>query len=281
MDFVGILKAVVIGLIEGITEWLPVSSSTHIDLVNHFLKAFEPGSAFYEIFEVVIQLGAILAVILTYWSRLWPWASPAGEKRGRSWGLWLRILVSAVPAAVIGFLIDDWRDAYLDGWWVRAAALIVYGVAFIVIERWRAGRLRAREVPEAEDIPVKTAGKIGLIQLLSLIPGTSRSGTTILGGSLLGVSRKAAAEFSFFAAIPIMAGASGLKVLKAAVKGGLSFAAGEWAALIIATLTAFAVSMLVVRALIGFLRSHSFECFGWYRIALGILVLLLAKGWIG
>jgi len=268
-----LIKALVIGLVEGITEWLPISSSTHIELAADLMKTnYSP--AFFEFFEVVIQLGAILAVILLYWGRLWPWASREKHRRGRTWSLWLKILIASVPAAVIGLLIDDWREEHLSGIAVRAAALILYGVLFIVIERLRAKSGPMNEVREAEDIPNATALKIGLFQLLSLVPRTSRSGSTILGGMLVGVSRKAAAEFSFFAAIPVMFGASALKALKFAVRGELAFTGGEIAALVVALVTAFVVSMLVLRALVGFLRTHSFEVFGWYRIVLGVVVIL-------
>ena len=224
----------------------------------------------------MIQLGAILAVIVCYWRRLWPWAEKTELRKRRTWALWVKIIAAAAPAALVGFLIDDWRDEHLGSLWIRAAALIVYGVLFIVIERMRAGKAEKYLYREAEDISLGTAFRIGLFQLLSLIPGTSRSGSTILGGTLVGVSRKAAAEFSFFAAIPIMFGASGLKIVKYALEGGLSFTAAEIVSLLTATVTAFVVSMLAVRTLIGFIRSHSFECFGWYRIGLGIVVILWA-----
>ncbi len=270
---IDLIKSFVIGLMEGITEWLPISSSTHIELAADLMKTnYSP--SFFAFFEVVIQLGAILAVILLYWGRLWPWASREQHVRRRTWSLWLKILIAALPAAVIGFLIDDWREEHLGSIYIRAAALIVYGILFIVIERLHAKHRPVKEIREAEDIPNATAFKIGLFQLLSLVPGTSRSGSTILGGMLVGVSRKAAAEFSFFVAIPVMFGASALKALKFALKGELRFTGGEIAILAVALVTAFAVSMLVVRALIGFLRTHSFEGFGWYRIVLGIVVIL-------
>ena len=270
---IDLLKSFVIGLVEGITEWLPISSSTHIELAADLMKTnYSP--SFFEFFEVVIQLGAILAVIILYWGRLWPWATREKHRQRRTWSLWLKILIAALPAAVIGILIDDWRDEHLGSIYIRAAALIVYGILFIVIERFHAKRRPLNEVREAEDIPNGTAFKIGLFQLLSLVPGTSRSGSTILGGMLVGVSRKAAAEFSFFVAIPVMFGASALKALKFAVRGELAFTGGEIAILAVALVTAFAVSMLVVRALVGFLRTHSFEAFGWYRIVLGIVVIL-------
>ena len=270
---IDLIKSFVIGLVEGITEWLPISSSTHIELASDLMKT-DYAPSFFAFFEVVIQLGAILAVILLYWGRLWPWASREKHVRQRTWSLWLKILIAALPAAVIGFLIDDWREEHLGSIYIRAAALIVYGILFIVIERLRAKRRPLKEIREAEDIPNATALKIGLFQLLSLVPGTSRSGSTILGGRLVGVSRKAAAEFSFFVAIPVMFGASALKALKFALKGELLFTGSEIAILAVALVTAFAVSMLVVRALIGFLRTHSFEVFGWYRIVLGIAVIL-------
>ncbi|MBR4184320.1 MAG: undecaprenyl-diphosphate phosphatase [Clostridia bacterium] len=270
---IDLIKSFVIGLVEGITEWLPISSSTHIELASDLMKT-DYAPSFFAFFEVVIQLGAILAVIILYWGRLWPWASREKHVRQRTWSLWLKILIAALPAAVIGFLIDDWREEHLGSIYIRAAALIVYGILFIVIERLRAKRRPLKEIREAEDIPNATALKIGLFQLLSLVPGTSRSGSTILGGMLVGVSRKAAAEFSFFVAIPVMFGASALKALKFALKGELLFTGSEIAILAVALVTAFAVSMLVVRALIGFLRTHSFEVFGWYRIVLGIAVIL-------
>jgi len=271
--FLDLLKSFVIGLVEGITEWLPISSSTHIELAADLMKTnYSP--TFFEFFEVVIQLGAILAIIILYWSRLWPWASREKHRQRRTWSLWLKILIAALPAAVIGILIDDWRDEHLGSIYIRAAALIVYGILFIVIERLHAKRRPLNEVREAEDIPNGTALKIGLFQLLSLVPGTSRSGSTILGGMLVGVSRKAAAEFSFFVAIPVMFGASALKALKFAVRGELAFTGVEIAILAVALVTAFIVSLLVVRALIGYLRTHSFEAFGWYRIVLGIVVIL-------
>ena len=270
-----ILKAFVIGLVEGVTEWLPISSSTHIELFSDLIGA-NYGPVFFEFFEVVIQLGAILAVILIYWKRLWPWASKAEPRRKRTWGLWLKIVIAALPAAVIGFLIDDWREEHLNNYIVKAVTLIVYGVLFIVIERIRAKKRKRSKYREAEDIPNKTALGIGLFQILSLVPGTSRSGSTILGGMLLGVSRPGAAEFSFFLAIPMMLGASLLKAAKYVVRGQLAFSGGEIIVLVTAMVTAFAVSMLAIRGLIGFIRTHSFEVFGWYRILLGIIVILIA-----
>lgn len=269
-----ILKAMIVGLVEGITEWLPISSSTHVELACDLMKtAYD--EAFFEVFEVVIQLGAILAVVICYWKRLWPWTDKTALRKRRTFALWIKIVIAAAPAALVGFLIDDWREARLGSPWIRIAALILYGILFIVIERVRAGKAETYTYREAEDISMGTALRIGLFQLLSLIPATSRSGSTILGGTLVGVSRKGAAEFSFFAAIPIMLGASGLKVLKYVLKGELAFTAAQSVSLIVATVTAFAVSMLVIRALIGFIRSHSFECFGWYRIALGLVLIPL------
>ena len=271
---IDILKAMIVGLVEGITEWLPISSSTHVELVCALLKT-QYSEAFFKVFEVVIQLGAILAVVICYRKRLWPWADKTELRKRRTFALWIKIVIAAAPAALVGLLIDDWRDEHLGSIWIRIAALIVYGALFIVIEGMRAGKAEKFLYREAEDISMGTALRIGLFQLLSLIPATSRSGSTILGGTLVGVSRKGAAEFSFFVAIPIMLGASGLKALKYALDGGLAFTASETVSLIAATMTAFAVSMLVIRALIGFIRSHSFACFGWYRIGLGVLLILL------
>ena len=282
------LKAILIGIVQGITEWLPISSTGHMILLNDLVH-LNVSDAFWEMFEVVIQLGSILAVVVLYFSRLWPFAlrknigggdllcgvGKVGIKR-RTMVLWLHVLIAAVPAGVVGVLLNDWFDAHFYNPVCVSLALIVYGVLFIVVERLHRGKTFGMNT--AEDIGYGTALGIGAFQMLSLVPGTSRSGSTILGASILSVSRPAAAEFSFFLAIPIMFGASGLRGLKYALKvaGGEAemFGATELAVLLVGTAVAFFVSLAVIKFLVSFVRRHSFESFGWYRIALGALVLV-------
>ncbi len=270
--FIESLKAVLFGIVEGITEWLPISSTGHMILLDEFVR-MQMSDAFMEMFNVVIQLGAILAVVVLYFPKLWPFKRPqAGEGamgciRRETWLLWMKVIVAILPSAVIGIPLDDWMDAHLHTPLVVAAMLIVYGVAFIAIEK--NAKLRAREgVQDVSDIGFKLALLIGCFQALSLVPGTSRSGATILGGILLGCSRAAASEFSFFMAIPTMAGASLLKVLKF----GLGFTGAELLVLLIGCATAFVVSVVAIKTFIGYIKKHSFTAFGWYRIALGALV---------
>lgn len=270
--FFEILKAFFLGVVQGITEWLPVSSTGHMILFDEFVK-LNVSEEFKEMFFVVIQFGSILAVLILYWNRLFPWAkgkTPAEQKK--TWSLWLKIVIAAIPAAVIGLLFDDILDKYLYNYVVVAATLILYGIVFIVIERMHKNRVYT--VNSAEEFTPKTALKVGLFQLLSLIPGTSRSGSTIIGGMLVGVSRTAAAEFSFFLAIPVMLGASALKILKYILEFGLTFTSVEIITMIVGTVTAFAVSLAAIRFLVGFVRRHSFESFGWYRIILGAVVMV-------
>ena len=280
MFLIEILKAIAQGIVEGITEWLPVSSTGHIILLNKFwpMKT-ETGDAFFDVFEVVIQLGAILAVVLLYWGKLNPFSlkkSPT-EKKG-TWVLWSKVLIASVPAAVIGIAMELFWDGIPDNPVVIAAALIVYGVAFIIMESRKS---HTTKVETVEDISYKHAFGIGAFQMLALIPGTSRSGSTILGASLLGTSRTAAAEFSFFMAIPVMLGASGLKLVKALLLDGISFSGEEWILLGVATVVSFVVSLLVIRGLMAFIKKHSFKPFGWYRIVLGAVVLgCVAMGWL-
>ena len=267
------LKAVLFGVVEGITEWLPISSTGHMILLDEFVR-LQMSDAFKEMFNVVIQLGAILAVVVLYFPKLWPFVR--GHKDGGllSWvkmdtvGLWLRVVVAILPSALVGIPFDDWMDAHLHNAPVVAAMLVLYGAAFIFIERRQTNR-RAR-IQSAELIDMRTALLIGLFQVLSLVPGTSRSGATILGGILMGCSRAAASEFSFFMSIPTMAGASLLKILKF----GLSFTAAELMILLVGCATAFVVSIVAIRTFIGYIKRHSFTAFGWYRIALGALVAL-------
>lgn len=269
--FFEILKAFLLGMVQGITEWLPVSSTGHMILFDEFVK-LNVSEEFKEMFFVVIQFGSILAVLILYWNRLFPWAKgKTPEEQKQTWNLWLKIVIAAVPAAVIGLLFDDLLDQYLYNYVVVAATLILYGIVFIVIER--KFRNRAYVVNSAEEFTPKTALKVGCFQLLSLIPGTSRSGSTIIGGMLTGVSRTAAAEFSFFLAIPVMLGASLLKIVKYIAEFGLTFTGVEILTMIVGTATAFGVSLAAIRFLVGFVRRHSFESFGWYRIVLGTVVL--------
>ena len=272
--FLEILKAIVYGVIEGITEWLPISSTGHMILAEQVLK-FTFDEEFMSMFRVVIQLGAILAVVVLYFKKLWPFCADNGRDSGFSkhlrWPvirLWCKIIVACLPAAVLGFLLDDWLDAHLYNSIVVAIMLIVYGVAFILIER----RPRVPSTTKLSRITYKQAILVGAWQVLAMIPGTSRSGATIVGGLLCGMSRPCASQFTFFLAIPVMAGASGLKVVKY-VLGGSSFTMPEVLALIVGCLVAFLVSMAAIRFLMNYVKKHTFTAFGWYRIALGIVVL--------
>lgn len=270
--WIDVLKAFFIGVIQGITEWLPISSTGHMILFNEFFP-MQVSDAFMEMFRVVIQFGSILAVLVLYFDRLNPWSKKktAGQKK-RTWRLWGKVILATVPAGIVGVLFDDWMNAHFYTYTVVAIALIVYGVAFIVIERLRGGR--AAKAKKAEDISVGQSAAVGCFQVLSLIPGTSRSGSTIMGALIADVSRTAAAEFSFFLAIPVMLGASLLKVAKYVLKTGIAFSGIEWMTLAVGIVTAFAVSLVVIRFLTDFVRRHSFAAFGWYRIILGAVVLL-------
>ena len=271
------LKAVLFGIVEGITEWLPISSTGHMILVDEFVK-LNVSPEFWEMFLVVIQLGAILAVVLLFWNQIWPFALSKKE-RGNGKGLmsfikmdiltlWFKILVACVPAAVIGVLFDDVFDALFYNYYCVAIALIVFGVAFIVVENWNKGR--NAKITKLTEISYQTALMIGVFQLIAAVfPGTSRSGATIVGALLIGVSRTVAAEFTFFLAIPVMFGASLLKLLKF----GFAFTGLELALLLIGTVVSFVVSLFVLRFLMGYIKKHDFKVFGWYRIVLGIVVL--------
>ena len=265
-----ILKAILFGIIEGITEWLPVSSTGHIILLDEFVK-LQVSPAFMEMFEVVIQLGAILAVIVLFFHKLNPFSAKKDTlQKKNTWQLWFKVVVAVLPSAVIGLLLDDWMDATLYNYVVVALMLVVYGVAFLFVEKHN--EKRSTKIAAVEDIDYKTALLIGAFQCLSLIPGTSRSGATILGAILLGVSRPAGAEFSFFLAIPTMLGASALKLLKFLMEG-IAPTITEVAVLATGCIVAFVVSLLVIKALMEYVRKRSFAVFGWYRIVLGILVL--------
>ncbi|MDY6066189.1 MAG: undecaprenyl-diphosphate phosphatase [Candidatus Faecousia sp.] len=266
-----ILKAILFGIVEGVTEWLPISSTGHLILLDEFV-ALNVSAEFKSMFDVVIQLGAILAVVVLFFHKLNPFAGDKTPQEKKStWSLWAKVVVSIIPSGVVGVLFDDWMDDHLHTAPVVAAMLIVYGIAFILVERQHQGRHLA--VDNVDQIDWKTAIGIGLFQCLSLIPGTSRSGSTILGGILLGASRSAAAEFSFFMAIPTMLGASGIKLLKFFLTG-VGFAGSELAVLLVGCLVSFLVSLLVIRGLMNYVRNHSFSAFGVYRIILGAAVLL-------
>lgn len=262
------LKAVLFGIVEGITEWLPVSSTGHMILLDEFVK-LKVSEEFYEMFQVVIQLGAILAVILLFFHKLNPFSpQKTAVQKEKTWQLWFKVVVAVIPSAVIGVLLNDWMDAHLYNYVVVAIALIVYGVAFILMER----RQKGTKIDNVYAIDYKTAILIGAFQCLSLIPGTSRSGSTILGAIILGVARPAGAEFSFFLAIPTMLGASALKLLKF-LRSGVSATGTEIGVLVIGCVVSFVVSLLVIRALMEYVRKHSFSAFGVYRIVLGVVVI--------
>ena len=278
MFFIEILKAIAQGIVEGITEWLPVSSTGHILLLDAFWK-MNASEDFFDVFKVVIQLGAILAVVILYFNKLNPFSprKNAAEKKG-TWVLWSKVLVASIPAAIAGLALEDAIDGVLSTPVVIAAALIVYGIAFIIMESRKNHNVKVEKV---EDITYKHALGIGAFQMLALIPGTSRSGSTILGASLLGTSRTAAAEFSFFMAIPVMLGASGLKLADALLLEKVTFSSEEWMLLAVATVVSFVVSLLVIRGLMAFIKKHSFKPFGWYRIVLGAVVLgCVAMNWL-
>ncbi|MBF0779041.1 undecaprenyl-diphosphate phosphatase [Streptococcus cuniculi] len=274
--FVEILKAIFFGLVEGVTEWLPISSTGHLILVQEFVSFKNVSADFTSMFNVVIQLGAILAVMVIYFDRLNPFQPGKSSREIRlTWQLWAKVVIAALPAAILGLLFDDWLDDHLYHFIVVALMLILYGVAFIYVEKWQ--KAREPQVVSLSKMSYQTALYIGLFQVLALIPGTSRSGATILGGILLGTSREVATEFTFFLGIPIMFGASLLKVLKLLVKG-LSVTAGQWLLLLVAMLTAFGVSLVVIRFLTDYVKKHDFTFFGKYRIALGTLLVLYYLG---
>ena len=282
-----LLKAILFGIVEGVTEWLPVSSTGHLILLNEFVT-LKMSDEFNSMFDVVIQLGAILAVIVLFFHKLNPFApSKSREEKGKTWSLWFKVIAAIIPSGVIGVLLDDWMDAHLHNGIVVSVALIVYGIAFILVEkrntRGKYQKIAGKDGPtvvfrkgdtvqDVHDIGYKTALLIGLFQCLSLIPGTSRSGSTILGALLIGVSRSAGAEFSFFMAIPTMLGASAIKGLKF-VLSGVSATGTEIGVLIVGCVVSFIVSLLVIKGLMEYVRRHSFSVFGVYRIVLGIVVL--------
>lgn len=268
MELIELVKAVILGIVEGITEWLPISSTGHMILVDEFLQ-LNMTPAFKEMFRVVIQLGAILAVVVLYWKKIFPIAvRPHLAIDGDILRLWGKILIACVPAGIIGVALDDQIDALFYNYQTVALTLIIYGILFIWIERRNS--TREPRITSLSRLSYKTALFIGVFQLLSLIPGTSRSGATILGAILIGTSRTVAAEFTFYLAIPVMFGASLLKLLKF----GFAFTGLEIAVLIVGMVVAFIVSILAIRFLMNYIKRHDFRAFGWYRIVLGILVIL-------
>lgn len=279
MEILELLKAFILGVVEGITEWLPISSTGHMILVDEFLK-MKVSEDFKEMFEVVIQLGAIMAVVVIFWSKLWPFGKKnnAHPLKNDSFGayiktdifqMWFKVLVACIPAAVVGLVLDDWLNEHFYNPWVVSIALIVFGIAFIIIERWNKGR--SAKVNSIAELTYKAALIIGLFQLIAAIfPGTSRSGATIVGALLIGISRTVAAEFTFYLAVPVMFGASLLKL----VKFGFAFSGSELAILLVGMITAFAVSVFVIKFLMDYIKKHDFTVFGWYRIILGALVIL-------
>lgn len=265
-----ILKAILFGIVEGITEWLPVSSTGHLILLNEFVN-LNVTREFQSMFDVVIQLGAILAVCALFFRKLNPFdPGKTSLQKQKTWTLWFRVIASIIPSGLVGVLFDDWMDEHLHNGVVVAAALIIYGVAFIFVER--ANQDKEPRVSNVHDIGLTTAMIIGVSQCLSLIPGTSRSGSTILGGILVGVSRSAAAEFSFFMAIPTMLGASAIKLLKFFMSG-VAFTAMDLLILLVGCTVSYIVSLLVIKGLMSYVRKHSFSAFGVYRIVLGLAVL--------
>ena len=266
LSFIEILKVVFLGIVEGITEWLPISSTGHMLLVDEFIT-LDASDSFKDMFFVIIQLGAILAVVTIFWNKMWPFQMKDKTQsvfKKDTWSMWFKTVVACIPGAVVTLLFDDFIEAHLHTAVVISIALIFYGVAFIVIENWN--KTRTPKVETLNDITYKTAFFIGMFQVLSIIPGTSRSGATIIGALLLGVSRVAAAEFTF----PVMFGLSALKL----IKFGLSFTGAELAILIIGCVVAYLVSIVVIKFLMGYIKKHDFKIFGWYRIVLGVIVLL-------
>ncbi len=270
LSFIEILKVVFLGIVEGITEWLPISSTGHMLLVDEFIT-LDASDSFKDMFFVIIQLGAILAVVTIFWNKMWPFQMKDKTQsvfKKDTWSMWFKTVVACIPGAVVTLLFDDFIEDHLHTAVVISIALIFYGIAFIVIENWN--KTRTPKVETLNDITYKTAFFIGMFQVLSIIPGTSRSGATIIGALLLGVSRVAAAEFTFFLAVPVMFGLSALKL----IKFGLSFTGAEFAILIIGCVVAYLVSIVVIKFLMGYIKKHDFKIFGWYRIVLGVIVLL-------
>ncbi|HCN74257.1 undecaprenyl-diphosphate phosphatase [Pseudolactococcus plantarum] len=270
MEFI---KAIILGIVEGITEWLPISSTGHLILADEFIKLKQP-TEFMNMFNVVIQLGAILAVVVIYFKKLNPFdkAKTAREVQ-LTWQLWLKVVIACVPAIIVGLPLDKWLDAHFHKFVPVAFMLIIYGVAFIYVEKW--AKTRPDKLVNLDYMPYKFAFYIGLIQVLSLIPGTSRSGVTILGAIILGASRFVAAEFTFFLGIPVMFGASFLKIVMF-IRDGSGFSFYQFSILMVACITAFLVSIVVIKFLMDYIKKHDFTFFGKYRIVLGVIILIYA-----
>ncbi|MCI8566802.1 MAG: undecaprenyl-diphosphate phosphatase [Lachnospiraceae bacterium] len=270
MEIIELLKSILYGIVEGVTEFLPISSTGHLLLLEEFLP-MNASEAFMEMFDVVVQLGAILAVVVVYFNKLNPFAPRKSQKQKRqTWAIWGKVVIGCIPAAVFGFLFDDWMDEHFYNAYVVAAMLILYGLLFIVLET--KNRKRSFSVQTVAQLSYVGAVMIGLFQILAMVPGTSRSGVTILGAMLLGVSRVAAAEFSFFLSIPIMFGASGLKLVKFVLNGNTLADTEIWI-LAGGVVSAFIVALIAIRFLMSYIKRHDFKAFGYYRIALGLLVL--------
>ena len=263
-----ILKAIIFGIVEGITEWLPISSTGHLIIMEELLK-LDQGDAFFEMFQVVIQLGAILAVVVIYFHKLNPFSPKKTQKQKMmTWQIWIKVVIGCLPAAVVGILFDDWIDKTLYHWYVVALMLIVYGILFIVVENYQKGK--EPQVTKFSQLTIPMILIIGVFQMLAMIPGTSRSGATIVGALMIGVSRSVATEYTFFLAIPVMFGASLLKL----IKFGFSFTAMQVAVLLVGMVVSFAVSIVAIKFLMGYIRKNDFKVFGYYRIVLGVIVFL-------
>lgn len=273
MNFIDILKAILFGIVEGITEWLPVSSTGHMIILESLLGVKESyGAEFWSFFLVVIQLGAIIAVIICFFTKLWPFGSTKSvEEKKDTWKVWLKVLIACVPAAVIGLIFDDWLDEHLYNSITVSITLIVFGILFILLEIWN--KKREFKINDVKSMTYKTALIIGVIQLIALIPGVSRSGITILGAMLIGCNRTVAAEFSFFLSIPVMFGASLLKGVKFFMDNSIT--ADQTIFLVVGMVIAFAVSMFVIKFLMSFIKKHDFKPFGVYRIVLGLILIIL------
>lgn len=271
LNVIEIFKVIFLGIVEGISEWLPISSTGHMLIVDEFLQ-LNASAAFKEMFFVVIQLGAILAVVGIFWDKMFPFQFKNKNMpviRGDVFSLWFKTAFACIPGAAVTILFDDFIEAHLHTPFVIAAALIFYGIAFILVENWN--KHRAPKINELTTITYQTAFLIGMFQVLSIIPGTSRSGSTIIGALIIGVSRVAAAEFTFFLAVPVMFGLSALKILKF----GLDFSGSELIILVVGMVTAFLVSIFVIKFLMSFIKKHDFKLFGWYRIYFGLFVILI------
>lgn len=263
-----ILKAIIFGIVEGITEWLPISSTGHLIIMEELLK-LDQGDAFFEMFQVVIQLGAILAVVVIYFHKLNPFSPKKTQtQKMMTWQIWIKVVIGCLPAAVVGILFDDWIDKTLYHWYVVALMLIVYGILFIVVENYQKGK--EPQVTKFSQLTIPMILIIGVFQMLAMIPGTSRSGATIVGALMIGVSRSVATEYTFFLAIPVMFGASLLKL----IKFGFNFTAMQVAVLLVGMVVSFAVSIVAIKFLMSYIRKNDFKVFGYYRIVLGVIVFL-------